>query len=133
MVNATLGGTWESLRIIEVEENNNNNNNNNSEENIAPEGIASQSSTGHGGFEVEVLNQDGVFELMGIVPASVGNHSNYLNYSFMDHSPRVGENTYRIKVVLKDEIFIYLDPQAVSLNEKIDIKGFPNPTDGQLF
>ena len=84
-------------------------------------------------FEVEVLNQDGVFELIGSVPVSLGNHSDYYNYSFMDHSPRVGENTHRIKVVLEDQIFIYLDQQTVSFAPKIDAKGFPNPTDGQLF
>jgi glucose/arabinose dehydrogenase len=79
-----------------------------------------------------ILSEDGVvqyevqrspyFETIGTLPSTgLG------NYSFLDSSPILGENFYRIKAIRADEIFDYSNSVKIFYPPKADFVIYPNP------
>lgn len=66
-----------------------------------------------------------LFESLGTVAASSEN----LNYSFVDPSPRLGDNIYRIKAVRENGAYNYSDFLSISYPRPLPVRITPNPAD----
>ena len=86
-------------------------------------------------FEVEVAKgnidyQNRRFVKIGEV-ASPGNSNAERTYSFTDNEPvKTGVRYYRLKIVDKDNTFVYSPVRPVIFNDDIQWQVYPNPSNG---
>ncbi|WP_421876997.1 beta strand repeat-containing protein [Marinoscillum sp.] len=83
-------------------------------------------------FEVERINQDGEFEIIGIVKGS-GDSNELLAYQFTDQQPYRGINYYRLRQVDFDGQYEYSGIVAAnndSFFSGMDVSIYPNPIVG---
>lgn len=67
------------------------------------------------------------FETMGIIETNSQN-----TYNFIDRSPLVGNNRYRLKMIDTDGVITYSNEINVEFNAQIRVLLFPNPTENLL-
>lgn len=84
------------------------------------------------GFDVEHSTDGKSWSLKGKVE-SVGESSVLVNYSFIDGTPVLGENLYRLKMIDKDQTFAYSRIETVQIGGKAETAFYPNPVSDKLF
>jgi len=86
----------------------------------------SEFNTSH--FDVEKMNENGVFENIDVVPAA-GFHSQKKIYNSEDEQPHTGYNFYRLKMFDLDGSFTYSNTVSVYFDWLSDysISFYPNP------
>lgn len=88
-----------------------------------------ESEVNNSHFEVEHSLNGHNFEMIGKIQGS-GNSQSTIEYSFIDESPNIGLNYYRLKQVDFDGQFEYSKVITVNFDRKNsdDLEVFPNPT-----
>ena len=82
-------------------------------------------------FDIERSGDGTIFKSIGMVQAS-GNSNNLSSYSFVDESPLVGINYYRLKQIDKNERFTYSPVKTLFFNRGGSIILYPNPAVNQI-
>ena len=83
-------------------------------------------------FEVERINADGEFEVIGTVKGA-GDSNELLDYQFKDYSPYHGINYYRLRQVDYDGQYEYSGLVMVNNDDYfkgLDVTVYPNPVEG---
>ncbi|MFT3932608.1 MAG: T9SS type A sorting domain-containing protein [Chitinophagaceae bacterium] len=83
------------------------------------------------GFEVQRMVNSGAWEKIGFVQAT-NNAASANNYSFVDKSPSIGSDFYRLKVTDLDGKFFYSDVVTIELktSQNMVYQNMPNPFSG---
>jgi hypothetical protein len=82
-------------------------------------------------YSIEKSNEQGIF--MSIANRAEQFDNALLNYyHHSDKQPQLGENTYRIKAVLKDGSIVYSEPKTVMYKPMDEVVIFPNPVHDML-
>ncbi len=81
-------------------------------------------------FEIERLNQQGNFEVLGRQNAEGG--SDLKSYTFTDNSPYDGDNFYRINTVFQNAPPQYSDVKKVIFAKNEGVNIYPNPADDYI-
>lgn len=86
------------------------------------------------GFVVERNTNSKVWENLGFVTslAKDGNSRGQLNYQFVDETPAIGLNQYRLKQVDFDGHYVYSPIRVLSFTSNGLVKVYPNPTSETL-
>lgn len=79
------------------------------------------------GFEIQKSTNGKDFEGIGFV-AGNGNSLETIKYQFIDETPNLGENYYRLKQIDFDGNFEFTDIVFVHFEKEIKVNIFPNPT-----
>ncbi len=83
-------------------------------------------------FSIE-RSKDGVsFRSLG-EEAAAGFSNTPLDYDFIDKEPNQGMNYYRLKMIDRDETYVYSNTVIITLESIKQTVIFPSPTRGQLF
>lgn len=76
-------------------------------------------------FEVEWSTGGLEWELIGRVESKRSNQSVPVGYEFLDQTPRIGRNYYRLKMTDHDGTFVYSKIQSLYFDPKVAV--YPNP------
>jgi len=85
-------------------------------------------------FDIERLNLSGDWSTIeSIAAANQGNNLSIHSYEYIDYSPWIGKNYYRIKIVDQNGSFEYSDVRLVDFSESIgQVLMHPNPADSKI-
>lgn len=92
---------------------------------------ATSTETDFNKFVIERSADGKVFESVGEVAGQGRNVTDIVSrYSFIDHTPIIGYNYYRLKAIDLDESFEYFGMVAARVNADKAMTVFPNPSSG---
>ncbi|MCF8245959.1 MAG: glycoside hydrolase family 9 protein [Saprospiraceae bacterium] len=83
------------------------------------------------GWDIERSNDGQYFTKIGTVAIGKANGQSE-SFKFLDHSPNIGTNYYRLKILELDGRFTYSAIKLVNIEMSLSIEIYPNPTDGEL-
>ncbi len=83
-------------------------------------------------FVIERSNDAQSFREIGTRQAA-GDSDISLDYDFQDKEPFDGMNYYRLKMVDRDETYVYSNVVAIDIEKDQETVAYPSPTRGQLF
>ncbi len=83
-------------------------------------------------FEVERKGENGTWAKIGEVKGA-GNSNEILKYAWLDESPLLGMNYYRLRQVDFDGQFTYTEERTVMFGEGLGVLVYPNPARGEVY